>query len=113
MARTGRDSGRELSRRKLLAGGLALGGGLAGLAATSARPPWGQGTPKRGGTLVAAAEIDPIALDPHTGSNFSSVQAYDHMYESLTMYDEKTNIVPALALSWELSNGGKTYTFKL
>ena len=43
----------------------------------------------------------------------SSVQAYDHMYESLTMYDEKTNIVPALAQSWEITNGGKTYTFKL
>jgi peptide/nickel transport system substrate-binding protein len=113
MARTGWNLDRELSRRKLLAGGLALGGGLT-LAGTS-RPAWGQAakTPKHGGTLVAAAEIDPIALDPHTGSNFSSVQAYDHMYESLTMYDEKTNIVPALAQSWEVTNGGKTYTFKL
>jgi peptide/nickel transport system substrate-binding protein len=63
--------------------------------------------------LVAAAEIDPIGLDPHNSSNFSSAQAYDHIYESLTTYDEKTNIVPCLATSWEITNGGKTYTFKL
>ena len=41
------------------------------------------------------------------------MQAYDHIYESLTGYDEKTNIVPCLAQSWDISNDGKTYTFKL
>jgi peptide/nickel transport system substrate-binding protein len=113
MARTGWTSDRELSRRRLLAGGLAVGGGLAGGLLVSPRSAGAQAAPKAGGTLVAAAEIDPIALDPHTGSNFSSVQAYDHVYESLTMYDEKTNVVPCLAQSWEITNGGKTYTFKL
>jgi peptide/nickel transport system substrate-binding protein len=103
------------SRRRLLAGGLALGGGLAGLdwLGGPTRLARAQGTPKPGGTLIAAAEIDPISLDPHTNSNFSAMQAFDHIYESLTMYDEKTNIVPALAQSWEITNGGKTYTFKL
>jgi peptide/nickel transport system substrate-binding protein len=99
----------------VLAGGLALGGGLAGLdrLGPSSRLAWAQTAPKHGGTLIAAAEIDPISLDPHTNSNFSAMQAYDHLYESLTMYDEKTNVVPALAQSWELTNNGKTYTFKL
>jgi peptide/nickel transport system substrate-binding protein len=69
--------------------------------------------PKRGGTLVAAQEVDPVSLDPHTNSNFSALQGYEHIYESLTGYDEKTNIVPALAEKWEVSNGGKTYTFHL
>lgn len=113
------ESPRGLSRRMFLAGGVAVSGGVAGLdllgPASGVKPAWAQaaGTPKRGGTLVAAAEIDPVSLDPHTSSNFSSVQAYDHIYESLTGYDEKTNIVPALAQSWDISNGGKTYTFKL
>ena len=102
----------ELDRRRFLAGGLAIGGGL-GLELLGARSATAQGTPKRGGTLVAAAEIDPVSLDPHTNSNFSAIQAYDHLYETLTSYDEKTNIVPALAQSWEVTNGGKTYTFKL
>jgi peptide/nickel transport system substrate-binding protein len=96
-----------------LAGGLAVGGGLVGLGRPGPRAAWAQGSPKRGGMLVAAAEIDPIALDPHTGSNFSSIQAFDHIYESLTTYDEKTNIIPCLAQSWEITNQGKTYTFKL
>ena len=93
-----------------MAGGLA---GLDGLARGRLAQAQATGSPKSGGTLVAAAEIDPISLDPHTNSNFSSVQAYDHLYESLTMYDERTNIVPCLAHSWEITNGGKTYTFKL
>jgi peptide/nickel transport system substrate-binding protein len=113
MARKDSKGRPAVDRRRFLAGGLAVGGGLVGLDRLSPRVARAQGTPKRGGMLVAAAEIDPVALDPHTGSNFSSVQAYDHIYESLTTYDEKTNIVPCLAQSWEISNGGKTYTFKL
>jgi peptide/nickel transport system substrate-binding protein len=112
MARGTPRSHRGIDRRSFLAGGLALGGGLAGLDLSRARLVSAQ-TPKRGGTLVAAAEIDPIGLDPHNSSNFSSAQAYDHIYESLTAYDEKTNIIPALATSWEITNNGKTYTFKL
>ncbi len=35
------------------------------------------------------------------------------MYESLTGYDEKMNIVPALATRWEIGADGKAYTFHL
>ena len=112
MARGNSHSHHGIDRRTFLAGGVVLGGGLAGLNLSRARLASAQ-TPKRGGTLIAAAEIDPIGLDPHNSSNFSSAQAYDHIYESLTSYDEKTNIVPCLATSWEVTNGGKTYTFKL
>jgi len=105
------------SRRAFLAGGMALGGGVAGLdfLGRSAVPALAQsaGTPKRGGTLIAAQEVDPVSLDPHTNSNYSALQGYEHLYESLTGYDEKTNIIPALAQSWEITNGGKTYTFRL
>ena len=109
----------SLSRRQVLAGGLALGGGLAALEALEhgrlVIPMAGAATaqPKRGGTLVAAQEVDPVSLDPHTNSNYSALQGYEHIYESLTGYDEKTNIVPALAEKWEISNGGKTYVFHL
>jgi len=114
----GTDHRRRISRRGLLAGGLALGGGLAAGAlggggriltagaATAAQP-------KRGGTLLAAQQVDPVSLDPHTNSNFSAMQGYEHIYESLTGYDEKTNLVPALAEKWEIQNGGRTYVFHL
>jgi len=107
----GSDPRRRISRRGLLSGGLALGGGLAVRALGGAGAAAAQ--PKRGGTLVAAQEVDPVSLDPHTNSNFSALQGYEHIYESLTGYDEKTNIVPALAERWEIQNGGKTYVFHL
>ena len=106
MARDMSRSHRGIGRRTFLGGSLALGGGLVGLDLSKAHLVSAQ-TPKRGGTLTAAAEIDPIGLDPHNSSNFSSAQAYDHIYESLTSYDEKTNIVPCLATSWEVTNGGR------
>ena len=66
----------------------------------------------RGGTLIAAQEVDPVQLDPATSSNFSALQAYEHVYESLTGYDEKTNIIPALAERWETPDE-TTYVFTL
>jgi peptide/nickel transport system substrate-binding protein len=118
MGRTGRQGTGAFGRRAFLAGGAAIAGGIAGLDLAG---PWtlpsAQAatavTPKRGGTLVAAQEVDPVSLDPHTDSNFSSLQGFEHIYESLTGYDEKTNIVPALAQKWEVANDGKTYTFHL
>jgi peptide/nickel transport system substrate-binding protein len=111
----------RVSRRGFLAGGLALGGGVGlGLAERSGRALSGvealaaaAAQPKRGGTLIAAQEVDPVSLDPHTNSNFSALQGYEQIYESLTGYDEKTNIIPALAQKWEIADGGKTYTFHL
>ncbi len=109
----------RLSRRGLLAGGLALGGGIVGARALASGglvvPAWAatSGQPRRGGTLVVGQDVDPVSLDPHTNSNFSALIGYEHIYESLTGYDEKTSIVPALAEKWEISNGGKTYVFRL
>src|SRR6476469_4748644 len=56
---------------------------------------------KLGGTLNVAQEVDPVTLDPHKSSNFSAVQAFEHVYESLTRYDEKLAVQPALAERWE------------
>ena len=117
MARGGSKGQRGVSRRAFLAGGLAAGGALGGLellgGPTRLAVAQTGGAPKHGGTLVAAQEVDPVSLDPHTNSNFSALQGYEHLYESLTGYDEKTNIVPALAQSWDVTNGGRTYTFRL
>ena len=95
MARNRSEWHSELDRRAFLAGGLALGTGLTTLDLTGRGPGLAfaqtAGTPKRGGTLAAAAELDPVSLDPHTNSNFSACQAFDHIYESLTMYDESAS----------------------
>jgi len=106
---------RRVSRRRFLGAGIATGAFLAGwpprertLAATLPG-----GAPTRGGTLLGAQEVDPISLDPHTNSNLSALQGYEHAYEGLTSYDEKMNVVPALATRWEISPDGMTYTFHL
>ncbi|MCC6178543.1 MAG: hypothetical protein IT305_24835 [Chloroflexi bacterium] len=72
-----------------------------------------QGAPKPGGSTVWTAEVDPVDLDPHTTSNFSSAQAWgDLTYQSLVMFDENMKVVPCLAESWA-NPDPTTWTFKL
>ena len=68
--------------------------------------------PRRGGSSVWAMESDPVALNPITNSNFSSTQGFEHSYESLTAYNDKLEIIPALAESWETPDD-LTYIFNL
>src|SRR5882724_3946332 len=76
--------------------------GAAGAALLAApRAARAQARPKSGGHLIAAQEIDPISLDNHKTSNYSSVQGVEHIVESLTQYDDKLNVLPALAESWK------------
>jgi peptide/nickel transport system substrate-binding protein len=81
-------------------------------AAAPTAAPTAAAVAKAGGTMIAAQEVDPVQLDPNASSNFSALQAYEHIYESLTGYDEKTNIIPALAEKWETPND-TTYVFTL
>ncbi len=75
----------------------------------------------RGGTLVYAMEISDLpSLDAQTSLSQGSTlaQAIQPMFEGLTMYDRhRSDIVPpavgVLAESWTLSDGGKTWTWKL
>jgi len=106
----------HLSRRALFAHAAALGSGSIVLGhawRAEAAPASAPTAPKRGGTLIVAQETDPVSLDPHTNSNFSALQGYEHIYESLTGFDEKTNVTPALAERWAITNAGRTYTFHL
>jgi len=105
----------RLGRRAFLTRG-AVAAGLAGLGFV--RSPLGvlradAAGPSRGGMLLAAQDVDPISLDPHTNANLSALQAYEHAYESLTAYDQRLNVLPALAARWTISADQKTYTFYL
>lgn len=107
-----RDDGLAIDRRQFLYGtGVAAGGLLAGIpgARASVQAPLGasaavaaaQDSPVAGGVMIWAQELDPVSLDPHKTSNFSTVQGLEHTYQSLTMYDEELNVIPCLAESWE------------
>jgi peptide/nickel transport system substrate-binding protein len=69
--------------------------------------------PKYGGTLNVAFQNEWAGLDPHTVSSYSSYQILNNVLEGLTFYDDELNLVPWLAESWEQSEDGKTWTFKL
>ena len=76
-------------------------------------PPAAQGEPQYGGTLRAAFQNEWAGLDPHTSSSYSSYQILNNVLEGLTFYDDDMNLVPWLAESWEQSEDGLTWTFKL
>ena len=65
-----------------------------------------------GGKVFIAQEADPISLDVSKVTAFSHVQAVEHIYESLATFDEKMQVQPALAESWEIPDP-TTYLFKL
>lgn len=63
--------------------------------------------------LVIAFNNDIRALDPHNVSDTLTISATRTMYESLVKFNEKQEIVPLLAESYEISDDGVTYTFHL
>lgn len=81
--------------------------------ACSSSKPAAQQTPKGESQLVIAADQDPVGLDPHKVPAISSIRIYNLVYEELTNMDSDFKLQPGLADSWDVSDGGKTVTFKL
>ncbi len=57
--------------------------------------------------------IDPITLDPATVGEMTSAPYVLQIFGGLLRLDDNLNPVGDIAESWQVSNGGKTYTFKL
>ena len=67
-----------------------------------------------GGDLVFGTASDPVVLDGALVSDGESLRAIDQMFEGLvTLKAGTTEVVPALATSWEADPSGKVWTFKL
>lgn len=72
------------------------------------------GTAQAGGTLVFAGASDPVVLDGALVSDGESLRVIDQIFEGLVaLKPGTTEIVPALAESWEASADGLAWTFKL
>jgi peptide/nickel transport system substrate-binding protein len=71
------------------------------------------GTPKRGGTVVVVSASDPGSLNPAITTSGAIHPITDQIYNGLVGLDDKLNPVPELAKSWQISDGGKVYTFQL
>src|SRR5687768_255533 len=72
---------------------------------------------KRGGepgTLVIALELAPRGFDPRfSGGSAYSARIMQLIYDTLLVKDEKFDLVPSLAESFEESEDFKTFTFRL
>ncbi len=64
--------------------------------------------------LTIALQLEPPHLDP-TSAAAGAIDSvlYSNVFEGLTRFMSDGSVVPGLAESWEISEDGKTYTFKL
>lgn len=70
--------------------------------------------PKFGGTFVFGRSGDSVGLDPINVTDGESFKVTQQVYDTLVMYKPgTTDVIPALAESWENSEDGKTWTFYL
>jgi peptide/nickel transport system substrate-binding protein len=90
-----------------------LGAAAAGIAAPSPliRAAAAQ-SPRRGGTLVVAADVSPPGLDPHKSAAAHSWMITEHVYSNLLRRDRDMQITGDLAESWQAVNE-TTYVFRL
>ena len=64
--------------------------------------------------MLVGNGADPATLDPSLATGFGEFKILSGLFEGLVCADTKTlEPKPAAAKSWEISDGGKTYTFKL
>lgn len=64
--------------------------------------------------VLNVAISEPATLDPLRIQDPGSVLVARQLYEGLTRWDPvEEKVVPAAAESWRVSNGGRTFTFKL
>lgn len=69
--------------------------------------------PVRGGVLKLAFSADPAGFDPARGPSGMSHVVIEQVYSTLMSLDPDAKPYPDLATGYEVSDDGKTYTFKL
>ncbi|MGS1096926.1 ABC transporter substrate-binding protein (plasmid) [Aquamicrobium terrae] len=66
------------------------------------------------GVLVVGQIAEPQSLDPHTVTATNDFRILVNVYDGLVRFKDGTlEVEPALAESWDISEDGRTYTFKL
>ena len=68
-----------------------------------------------GGTVRMSAYADSRDWDPKGSSSLSSIQAVSQLYNQIVQYDtvDTSLIVCDLCESWDVTDGGETFTFKI
>ncbi|AZI44926.1 peptide ABC transporter substrate-binding protein (plasmid) [Deinococcus psychrotolerans] len=64
-------------------------------------------------TVTVGLDADPPRLDPALSSALVDRQVMNQIFDKLVDLDVNLKVIPALATSWKVTNGGLLYTFKL
>jgi len=101
----------------------AAGGGMSQVStpvpvavAATAVPAATGGDEKYGGHINMSAYADTKDWDPLGSASLSSIQSYSQLYNQLVQFStgaDTSKVVGDLADSWDISNGGSTFTFHL
>jgi ABC-type transport system substrate-binding protein len=98
----------------LLAVGLIFAGGQQEAAESEAETEAGSEGPQTGGVLVFARSGDSVGLDPARETDGESFYGSTQIYDTLVEFvPGTTEVQPALAESWEVSDDGLLFTFEL
>jgi peptide/nickel transport system substrate-binding protein len=68
---------------------------------------------RRGGILRVGLNADPPNMDPHQSTAAVDRQVFQNLFDKLVDLNQDLEIVPMLATSWTIADGGRTYTFRL
>ncbi|HEY5086835.1 MAG TPA: ABC transporter substrate-binding protein, partial [Gemmatimonadaceae bacterium] len=99
--------GQRVSRNAVLAV-LAVLTGLSCLSGCGGSP-----VPDRRTLIDSRDNYDPRSLDPALSTDVPTGRAVSYVFDGLTRFTPKAQVVPDLATSWELASDGVTYTFHL
>jgi len=104
----------HLTRREILSGAAVLGVlTVSSVEILDAAFSPANADPKRGGVLKAAFSADPAGFDPVRGPSGMSHVVIEQVYSTLMALDPDAKPYPELAGSYEVSDDGLQYTFKL
>lgn len=68
---------------------------------------------ERGAELIVALENAPLNLDSRVGTDQASSRVFELSLNGLVAKDPRGDLLPALAESWEILDGGRLYRFHL
>jgi peptide/nickel transport system substrate-binding protein len=107
----------EITRREVLKTGAVTGVGI-GAALTGAMAPTpavAQGKPVYGGQATVINYGYPEVWDPHLAGTLGALGSISPMYNQIVEFNplNPSEVIGDLAKSWDVTDGGMTYTFKL
>lgn len=88
-------------------------GGSAGGSSPSGSPAAPAAVKKAGGTVRVAMATEPDNLDPYLSAATDTGSMMDNVFDGLFEGGQKSELVPAVAESYRVSEDGLTYTFTL